>query len=161
MGPRMRRKAWCPACDLVDHVDARWRCLWCGTVTLKRTAQPRESRGVWASLLIEAHTAHAQGATMREAAELIQDRAGYTDNRLLRGQLPEWWAGLGLPCRSHGDAQRLRYIREPRRHERPDVTPETAIRALRLHGTRAAAAASLRVSRKTLRKRLARVGSLA
>lgn len=155
----MTREAWCPTCELIDHVDARWRCLWCHTLTLKRLAPPRESRGVWASLLIEAHTAHARGATTREAAHLIQQRAGYTDNRLLRGQLPEWWSALGLPCRSHSDAQRLRYLREPRRHERPDVTPETALHAVRVHGTRAAAAASLRVSRKTLRKRLAQAGS--
>lgn len=155
----MTRKAWCPTCEIVDHVDDRWACLWCGAVTLKRMGQPREARGVWAALLLEAHTAHAQGATTREAAELIQDRAGYTDNRLLRGQLPEWWAGLGLPCRSHGDAQRLRYTRDPRAWERPDVTIEAALRAVAEHGTRHAAAASLRVSRKTLRHRLTRARS--
>lgn len=91
---------------------------------------------------------------MREAAELIQERCGYDDNRLLRGQLPDWWSGLGLPCRSQGDAQRLRYIRSPNAWARPDVTPEAALRALARHGTREAAANALRISRKTLRHRL-------
>lgn len=157
----MSRKAWCPRCDLVDHVDERWRCLWCGETTLKRAALPRESRGVWASLLIEAHTAHAEGATTRQAAALIQQRAGYSDTRLLAGQLPEWWAGLGLPCRSHGDAQHLRYLRDPRPFERPDVTADRAREAIAQHRTCAAAAVSLGVSRKTLRKRLLASRSLA
>jgi DNA-binding NtrC family response regulator len=157
----MTRKAWCPTCNVVDYVDARWRCLWCETVTLKRigrrSGRRREARGVRAGLLLEAHQAHAEGATMREAAALIQTRAGYQDNRLLRGQLPDWWAGLNLPSRSLADAQTLRFKRNPQHLIRPDITTQDIQRALLTHGTKTAAARSLGVSRKTIRRRLAKI----
>lgn len=154
------RKAYCPTCRLVDYVDGNWACRWCETRTLGRRAKPKhpQRRMMTVALMREAHTLHAEGATIREAADAIYPRTKYADPRDLRMLLPCAWAALGLPYRTIRDAQIVRYANQPHPLSRLDVTPEAAVAAVERLGSQSAAAVELGVSRKTLRKRLRKAG---
>lgn len=148
-------KAFCATCREIDYVDARYRCLWCGEVTLKARARPGQPHpgSISVRALREAHRLHAHGATLLEAATAVEH--GYVSARILAQRLPAAFAGLGLPYRSIRDAQRVRYARTPQVVKYPHVTRETALAAVARHFTLQKAAESLGCSRKTVARRLA------
>lgn len=103
-------RAWCPKCDLVDHVDGSWRCLWCGTQTMGggTTHRPRGAKFATAKVIREAHQIHAEGATVMEAALQTIASTGYMQPHGYSMTLRGAWALLGLPTRSRSAAQTRR-----------------------------------------------------
>lgn len=103
-------RAWCPTCDLVDHVNGHWQCLWCATVTMGGGTRhrPRGAKFATVKVVKEAHRVHAEGATVLDAARATITRTGYMDPRGYAMTLRGAWALLGLPTRSRSAAQTRR-----------------------------------------------------
>jgi len=108
------RRAYCPTCDLVEHVDEQWRCLWCDTVTMAgQITRAREAKFASTRVVREAHRLHAEGMTVREAAIATISQTGYFNVHGYEATLRESWALLGLPTRGRSAGQRLRKRMRP------------------------------------------------
>lgn len=163
----MTRKAWCPQCALVDHVDGLWRCLWCSTVTLGGGTKHRPRGAKFASVRVvrEAHRLHAEGMTVLEAARATLDQTGYMREHGYSMTLRGAWSLLGLPTRSRAVAQSLRkrtQTETPRRAMPPsyraDVDTAVLAQLYRELGTTIAAARAVGMSQQGAYERLVKAG---
>lgn len=87
------RQAWCPTCRTVDTVDVRWRCGWCGTVTLGSLNRRggRESNLFSVPQLRVLHDRYARGESLGVLA--AEQHTG-------RDTLRQNFWHLGLPTRT-------------------------------------------------------------
>lgn len=160
------RKAWCPTCDLVDHVDVRWACLWCGTTTMTRTTYaPRNPLFATTPIILEAHRLHAEGASIQQAAQATITRTGYANVLGYAMTLRGAWSLLGLPTRPRGAAQVRRTRTEtrviPNRNAyRHDVDTRVLTRLYEELGTSKAAARAVGMSQQGAYARLVKAGAI-
>lgn len=161
------RRAYCPTCDLVEHVDAKWRCLWCETATMTGpNTRPRACRFATILVVREAHRLHAEGLTVDEAAAATLEQTGYYHVHAWRSALQGAWALYGLPSRGRRNANILRYRREPCRNRFPNPPPnkrvsdEAVLAAYAATGTTVAAAKLVGIRQNATWERLKRLGAL-
>lgn len=160
------RRAWCPTCNVVDHVSKGWRCLWCETVTMGGPGATRyppvEAYKVSVPVIMLAHRLHAEGATVMEAAEATIARTGHTNLRGYVMTLRGSWAHFGLPLRSRSAAHRRRALQlrgSPcRPRYRADVETALLVQRYRELGSTVAVARDVGMSQQGAHKRLVRAG---
>lgn len=140
--------------------DSRWRCIWCGEVTLSvvNARLARRSRCHSEAELRALHSRYAEGEPVGDLARIA---------RTPRDSLLRYWWGLGLPTRSVASANALCAPRKRKSRAlgaqnpayRCDLADDAIIAAYAATRSMARTALALGCSLSTVSRRIARVSS--